>query len=115
MSAGPYRTPAPASRPALAWWQRVLVRMAPERWLFAHRWYRARVGGRWCYGGDEFLRPWAWRPVCGGRCPAEALVGSVILCACKAGDCRCEVYSNDATATATAGQPPELPPGRGHD
>lgn len=119
MSAGPYRTPAPTpsspKRPALAWWQALLVALFGE-WCCAFRWYRAHIGGWWsCAPSLDGSRGW----VLAAKWPemhAEVNGHDVEHDDCEvypwstvgAGPCPFIRCPRDRDATAR----PELPPGR---
>lgn len=123
MSAGPYRTPAPTpsspsspKRPALAWWQALIVALFGDEWCCAFRWYRAHVGGWWsCATSLDGPRGW----VLASKWPemhAEVNGHDVEHDGCEvypwstvdAGPCPLIRLPRDGDATAR----PELPPGR---
>lgn len=81
------------TRPTLTWWQRLLVRVAPDRWLKSRPWCRAWIGGRWA----RRIATGTWHRV--PCCPAEAGGLLRMLWGVPRADaeahrerCACEVY-----------------------
>lgn len=94
-----YRTnsaPPIPMRPALALWQRVVVAVLPHRVCAIFVWFRAHIGGSWCYGarGMAERRRWRWEWVSlpFNECPVLHFAPADIVCACDRAACRCEVY-----------------------
>lgn len=107
---------APA-RPDLTWWQRVLCTLQSPRRLAQRPWYRAHVGGMWCfYGGlsnpeehPEFFR---WTPRASEACgicnlcsrlrtiPPWPLLPNEARYLRNHDDHRCEVYPYPAAQAA---------------
>lgn len=87
----------PDPRPALRWWQRLLVGLAPDGWLKAQPWVRAHVGGRWARRMSTGR--WHRVPLCPSECHGllRMMVGvERAEVEAHAERCTCEVYPYDA-------------------
>lgn len=87
--------PASPTRPVLTRWQRVVVAVLRDRLCANFAWYRAHIGGAWCYGArHEVAAEWRWRwvPLPFNECPVLHFAPASIACRCKRDACRCEVY-----------------------
>ena len=90
-------------RPALLWWQRLLVSLAPDGWLKAQPWVRAHVGGRWARRTSTGR--WHRVPFCPSECHGllRMMVGvEREEVEAHAARCTCEVYPYDAPSGSVA-------------